>query len=173
MSENNEQLLLGKIIGTHGIKGQLKVVPFSGEPDTLVSLKSILLKDLKGQMDAFVVTAAAAHGKKALLTLSGFSTINQVQHLVGREVYARRDQLPELSPGEFYWFELIGLTVATVGGVTLGKLAEIFATGSNDVYVVTGGEKEYLIPALEEVVLQIDLVEGVMTVDPPEGLLDL
>jgi 16S rRNA processing protein RimM len=67
----------------------------------------------------------------------------------------------------------MGLKVFTVQGELLGKISDILATGSNDVYAVRSGEKEYLIPAVEGIVTTINLGEGVMIVDPPEGLLEL
>jgi 16S rRNA processing protein RimM len=81
--------------------------------------------------------------------------------------------MPELAEGEFYWCDLLGLAVMTDGGEPLGLLADIIATGSNDVYVVKNDGREYLIPALEDVVLNIDLDKGIITVRPPEGLFDL
>jgi len=96
-----------------------------------------------------------------------------VLSLTGREVYIRRDQFPELSDGEYYWCDLIGLVVQSEDGETLGELVDIFETGSNDVYVVAAGEREILIPATEEVVLDVDLDAGRMVVRPPDGLLDL
>jgi 16S rRNA processing protein RimM len=173
MSLGSKPVLLGKIIATHGIRGQLRVVPFSGEMSVIVSLRSLLLKGPESAMEPFEVAHAAAHGKKVLITLKGIDNINQVLHLVGREVYALREQLPELPPDEYYWCDLLGLRVVTVGGEALGTLAEIIATGSNDVYVIRDGTRECLIPALEDVVVNIDLDAGVMTVSPPEGLLDL
>ncbi len=173
MSLGSKPVLLGKIIATHGIRGQLRVVPFSGETSAIVSLRTVLLKGPESGMEPFDVAHAAVHGKKVLVTLKGFDNINQVLHLVGREVYALREQLPELPPDEYYWCDLLGLRVVTVDGDELGTVAEIIATGSNDVYVVREGKHEYLIPALEDVVTDIDLDAGVMTVSLPEGLLDL
>lgn len=172
MSANNE-MLIGKVIGTHGIKGQLRVLPFSGESDTMLALNSVILKGPRGERDVFPVTATGGHGKKVILTLGGFSNINEVLHLVGRELYVNREQLPELPPGEYYWCDLFGLEVRTVGGEILGTIADILAAGNNDVYVVREGVKEYLIPAVEAIVLQVNLDERVMIIDPPEGLLDL
>ncbi len=173
MSLGSKPVLLGKVIATHGIRGQLRVIPFSGETSTIASLRSVLLKGPGSAMESFEVAHAVTHGKKVLIALKEFDNINQVLQLVGREVYALREQLPELSPDEYYWCDLLGLRVVTVDGEVLGALAEIIATGSNDVYVVREGTREYLIPALEDVVIDIDLDAGVMTVSPPEGLLDL
>jgi 16S rRNA processing protein RimM len=173
MERESEMVLLGKVVATHGIKGQLRVVLFSGDFSSAARLDSVMLKRPDGGMDTFPVTAIARHGKKVLVTLKGFASINQVLDLVGRELYVLRDQLPELEEGEFYWCDLLGLRVETDQGEVLGTLTDIIATGSNDVYVVQSGEREYLIPALEEVVREVDLDGRVMKVSPPEGLFDL
>jgi len=173
MSLKNEPVLLGKLVATHGIKGQLRVAVYSGEFETILSLASLMLKGPDGRMETFQVAAAAVHGKKLILSLEEYDNINQSLPLVGHEVYVARNQLPALSEGEFYWFDLLGLRVETDHGEVLGELVDIIATGSNDVYVVKDGKREYLIPALEDIVLDVNLDAGIMKVSPPEGLLDL
>jgi 16S rRNA processing protein RimM len=166
-------ILLGKIVATHGIRGQLRVVPYSGHFDTFLAIGSVTLKDAAGRMVGYDIASAAVHGKKLLLALKGYADINQVEHLVGCELYVDRDQLPLPDEDEYYWYDLLGLTVVTASGEQLGSLESIIETGSNDVYVVKSGEREYLIPALAEVVTSIDLDAKVMTVTPFEGLFDL
>jgi len=173
MSKRSEPVLLGKVSATHGIRGQLRVAVYSGDFATILSLGSLMLKGPDGRMDTLEVAASIVHGKKLIVSFKGYDNINQVLHLVGREIYTNREQMPELSEGEFYWSDLLGLTVVTEGGETLGVVADIIVTGSNDVYVVKDGKREYLIPALADVVLDINLDEGIMTVTPLEGLLDL
>jgi 16S rRNA processing protein RimM len=173
MSNRGEPVLLGKILATHGIKGQLRVAVYSGDFATILSLGSVMLKGPDGRMETFEVSASIVHGKKLIVSFKEYENINQVLHLVGREIYTTREQMPELSEGEFYWSDLLGLKVVTDGGESLGVVVDIIVTGSNDVYVVKDGKREYLIPALADVVLDINLDEGIMTVSPPEGLLDL
>lgn len=173
MLGSSDFVLLGKVVATHGLRGQLAVVPFSGEFSTILSLKTVFLSAPGNPKESFVVDRAAVHRNRVLLTLKGFTNIDEVLHLVGREFFARRDQFPPLEEGEFYWCDLMGLAVTTTDGESLGCIAEIIATGSNDVYVVRGGEKEYLIPALEDIIINVDLKQGTMTVSLPEGLLDL
>jgi 16S rRNA processing protein RimM len=173
MPPENELVLLGKVMGTHGVRGQLRVFLFSGEFASIADLDRVILKGPNRETDTFEVAAAVQHGKKFLLTLKNYDNVNQVLHLVGRELYVTHGQLPGLPEGEYYWRDLVGLRVVTDRGEELGILTEIIATGSNDVYVVTGGEREYLIPALEDVVLEVNLDDGVMKVSPLEGLLDL
>ncbi len=173
MPQTTEPVLLGKITAPHGIRGQLRIFLFSGDFDSIAGLDSVFLKAPNGALEKFEVAATAAHGKKFLLTLEGFNSVNQVLHLVGRELYVTWEQLPPLAEGEYYWTDLVGLRVVTDVGETLGTLTEIIPTGSNDVYVVQGNEREILLPALEDVVLEVNLADGVMKVSPPEGLLDL
>jgi len=173
MTKRSGTVLLGKVVATHGIKGQLRIAVFSGEFETILSLSSMMLKGPDGGMESFEVAESAVHGKRILVTLKGYGSIKQVLHLVGRELYVTREQMPVLAEGEFYWCDLLGLTVITEGGENLGLLADIIATGSNDVYVVKNDKREYLIPALEDVVLDINLDDGIMKVSPPEGLFDL
>lgn len=170
---NSDSLvLMGKVAGTHGIRGQLRVVPFSGMADNLLLCKTLLIRDAKGKSEYHDVSSAAVHGKKLLLTLKGFADINQVQHFVGSEILLGKDQLSPTEEDEYYWHDLIGMKVVTVDGIDLGILESIIETGSNDVYVSVLAGREFLIPALTDTV-SIDLAAKVVTVTPFEGLLDL
>ncbi len=173
MSGNDKLVLVGKVTATHGIKGQLRVVPFSGDSDSITSHRTLIFMDASGNTADFEIANSSVHGKKVLVTLKDHSDINSVECLVGREVYVKRAQLPDLPDGEYYWCDLIGLEVVTTAGNSLGQLSEIIDTGGNDVYLVKQGDKEYLIPAVEDIVTGIDPRKGVVTVDPPDGLLDL
>lgn len=164
---------MGKVAATHGIKGELRIAAYSGRFESILTLTHLLLKGPDDKMERFEVATSTVRGKKLVIALKDLDNINQVLHLVGREIYADRGELPELEEGEFYWCDLLGLKVVTDRGETLGTLTEIIATGSNDVYVVKNGIREYLVPALEDVVLNINLDDGIMVVSPPEGLLDL
>jgi 16S rRNA processing protein RimM len=173
MPEKNELILIGKVLGTHGVRGQLRIVPYSGDPASITSLRTFLLRAPGGQYESYEITAAADHKQRALVSLKGFDNINQVLCLAGREVFIYREQLPVLPEGEYYWQDLIGLVVQTEDGEVLGDLVDILETGSNDVYVVKAGDREVLIPATEEVVQDIDLDAKRMIVRPLDGLFDL
>lgn len=164
---------VGKIIGTHGIKGLLKVHSFSGNLESLQAARTVILKSQTGDLREFGVKSVAPHTGKLILGLKDYDDINQVLPLVGSEICLLRSQFPETDENEYYWCDLIGLQVFTVDGMPLGAIADIFETGSSDIYVVRGGDREYLIPAIADVVSSIDLKEGRMLVTPLEGLLDL
>ena len=90
----------------------------------------------------------------------------------GWQVQGDRRRFPALPPGEYYWFQVLGLPVVNVAdGALLGYLDEIIPTPGHDVYVVRQGEREVLLPAVEDVIVEINLEEGVIKASPPEGLL--
>jgi 16S rRNA processing protein RimM len=173
MSDREDLILIGKITGTHGIKGQILVIPYSGDAASIISLRTFLVRMQGAEYSLFSVNSAVEHKKRVLVAVAGIHDINSALHLVGCEVYVRRDQLPDLTDGEYYWRDLLGLAVLDEQGRCIGELTDILATGAHDIYVVKNGEKEYLIPAISDVVLEIDLSMRTMTVRPMEGLLDL
>lgn len=87
-------------------------------------------------------------------------------------VVAEKKILPSLPAGQYFTADIIGLSVVTTAGEILGTVEDVFATGSNDVYVVRDRQREILIPAIKEVVKKIDPEQGVIVVDPMKGMLD-
>lgn len=173
MDGESRLIVLGRVTGTHGIRGELKIHSYSGRLETFQALRRLTLRNGDGTCETYPIGSVRRHKKWILVRFEGVDDINRVLNLVGREVVARRSELPEPDEDEFYWDDLIGLEVHTVDGRILGVLEEIFETGSNDVYAVRDGRREYLIPAIADVIVSVDLAAGRMTVAPPEGLLDL
>jgi 16S rRNA processing protein RimM len=172
-AKKDDYILIGKVLGTHGIRGQLRVLPYSGESESITGLEMFFLCGGEGKKEPYGIVRSVPHRKQVLVTLSGHDEINGVLPLIGREVYVRRDQLPSLPEGEFYWCDLLGLAVITNLGESLGELTDILKTGENDVYVVKSASREYLIPAIEGIVTEIDLEGRRMIITPLDGLLDL
>jgi len=164
---------LGRVVGVHGLKGMVRV-GISGrsadfDPATFAALGEILVGGERFQ----VIKAARGRGH-VLVKLADIGSREQAETLVGLEVMGEAHRFPELAPGEYYWFQVLGLPVVHAGdGTLIGRLEEIWPTGAHDVYVVRQGKREVLLPAVEEVIQEIDLNEGLLKVWPPEGLLDL
>lgn len=169
----DELIPVGKISSTHGIRGYLKLYSYSGNIETLQAAGSVLLRTKSGGLNEFFLKSVAPHAGGFILSLDGFSDIDQVLPLVGSELCLKRSQLPEPAEDEYYWRDLIGLTVVTEQGLVLGPITDIFETGSSDVYVVSGADKEYLIPAIADVISKVDLAGSKMIITPLDGLLDL
>lgn len=117
-----------------------------------------------------VVESARPFGERLLLRFEGFATRTEAEALRGADLtVAKRDVAPP-PEGSHYRFELVGLRVRTRDGASLGAVADVFATGSNDVIVIRGGKREILLPYLADVVLSIDRERGEMVVEVPPGL---
>lgn len=171
--ERTTLIAVGRISGPHGVRGQLRLHSYSGNIETLRAVREIVLAMADGTTGQFRLMHAALHGSKILLTIAEIASADDAKRLTGAELLVSQEQLPATGDDEYYWKDLIGLTVVTDQGVGLGKLSRIMETGANDVYVVEGDGKEYLIPAIVDVIQLIDLAAGTMTITPLEGLLDL
>ncbi len=173
MIDSESLIPVGKLVATHGIRGMLKLHSYSGSVESLRSCDSVILRSRDGALNRFEPKPVLPRSGKFLIGFRGVDHIDQAQPLVGSEICLRRDQLPEPEEDEYYWCDLIGLEVATVEGMALGVLEEIFEAGSSDIYVVRDAGREYLIPAIADVIHSVDLEMGRMLITPLEGLLDL
>ena len=166
-------VLIGKIVGAHGLDGTSKVISYAESVSIFTPNSSIILRQPEGQERPVTVQWAKEHGRGILLALDGVTDRNQAESLIGCQLLVPRSRLPEPEDGTYYWFDLIGLSVYTTNGRFLGRLASIIPTGSNDVYVVrpeTEDRDEVLVPAVESVVKEVDLIRKRMRVELPEDL---
>lgn len=173
MRDSEELIPVGKIIGSHGIKGQVKLRSYSGNFTSLTEARPVVIRKPDGTLSDFTIRGATANNGRFIISLVDFDDIDAVAPLVGSELCIRRGNLPEPAEDEYYWCDLIGLRVFTDEGAQLGCITDIFETGSSDIYVVQGEAREYLIPAIGEVVKTVDLNGGMIVVTPLDGLLDL
>ena len=163
-------MLIGKIVGIHGIKGTNKLRSYAESLSVFLPGRSILVRDLRGREASYEIHWVKPHTGTPLVSFKGITDYGQAKTLIGAELFIPQSELPELDEDTYYWYDLIGIEVVTMTGEFLGRIESIIETGSNDVYVVKSNEKEVLIPALESVVLEIDLEHKRMQVDLPEGL---
>ncbi len=168
--EKEDFLPMGKVVGTHGIQGTLKVYSDSESWSLFGSGSSIFIRKPDGSVNSWHIKWVRPHKRFLLLSLEGVSTLEAAQDFKGAQVLVDKTALPRLEEGSFYWFDLMGLRVFSMDGSLLGKIESIIETGSNDVYVVRKGNRETLIPALTKVVKAVDLENRTMQVDLPEGL---
>jgi 16S rRNA processing protein RimM len=157
-------LIVGRISAVFGVHGWVKVYSHTSPAENILHYQPWYLL-IDGCWQARNLVEARSHGKGLIALLEGCADRSQAAGLVGREVALRREQLPELQEGEYYWADLEGLRVRTCEGVDLGRLDHLFETGANDVMVVRG-ERDRLIPYLwGSVVRSVDLEAGLMVVE--------
>ena len=164
-----EYLVVGRIVRPHGIRGGLIVEPQSKIITNLTSGMQIFLGS---NYDVFTVRRFSPHRKRYLLNLETINTRDDAEIYRDVMVYLHFEDTEPLPEGEYYDWQLLGLTVITDDNEILGKLEEIIETGANDVYLVrTGSDDEILIPAIESVIKTVDLENNKMIVHLIPGLL--
>jgi 16S rRNA processing protein RimM len=169
--ETPDFIAIGEIIKAQGIKGELKVVPLTDNPERFGEVRRVFFQDLAGWRELTIERYRSFNGY-VLLKFRGIEDMTAANALGRGLIFIPRHERPPLPPGRFYHDEIVGLEVVTASGERLGTIHEILETGSNHVYSVTRPGKPLLIPALKSVIKEIDLVKGRMTVELPPGLIE-
>ena len=166
----SRHIRLGSINGSHGIKGWVKVFSYTDPMDAILTYTPWILT--KGSTVKEVRLAEGQRsGKRLVARIEGIDTRNQADELIGFDVLVDQAQLPDLEDGEFYWFQLEGLTVKTTKDLVLGCVDHLMETGANDVLVVeptpdSVDDQRRLVPFVEpDIVQQVDMANRVIVVD--------
>lgn len=162
-------VVVGRVRKAFGIKGQLSIDWFDGACPVDIKKENIYFKRENGLV-GFSVTKDHIHGNYNVLNIKDVSSRAEAEQFRGLDIFVEALKLPALNDDEYYTYELLEMRVETLDGRYLGRIDNIFSTGSNDVYVVKNGEKELLLPATHEVIKEVDKQKGLMKVDMIEGL---
>lgn len=163
-------VVLGKIVGVHGIRGAVKVYSHTDPLDKVLEYPEWILRR-GSEVRTLSFTDARLQGRVLVVQLKGLNDRNQAQELVDFEVCVVQSALPNLDDGDYYWHQLEGLQVVTLEGQLLGRIDHLLETGSNDVMVIKPCEgsldqRERLLPYLPgQYVKHVDLAAAVMQVD--------
>ncbi|MDH9160409.1 ribosome maturation factor RimM [Staphylococcus succinus] len=164
---------VGKIVNTHGVKGEIKIKSDSDFTETRFQPGEVVEIEREGKETLeFKIASYRMHKGLHMLTFEGINNINDIEYLKGETIVQERDHEEiELGEHEYFYSDIIGCTVFDDEDTPIGRVIEIFETGANDVWVVKG-DKEYLIPYIADVVKDIDVEGRSIKITPMEGLLD-
>ncbi len=166
----NSYLELGQIVNVKGLKGEVKVNPFTENIDRFEELKTVLIK-FKNENKEFEIEKVGYHKNQVILKFKGINTVEEAEKLRNSYILIDRNDLEPLEEGVYYITDLLGLEVYTEDGTLLGKVDDIYNTGSNDIYVVKDDlGKQKLLPGIPEVLKNVDLEHGKIIVNLIEGL---
>ena len=150
-------LEIGQIVNTFGIKGMVKVKPFTDNIERFSNLEKIYIKNKSGQIE-YKIQEVKYHKNMVLIKFEGIENPEQADLLRNSYLIVDRETEEPLEPGRYYIVDMIGLDVFTDNNEYLGKLEDIYNTGSNDIYVVKNElGKQVLLPAIEDVIKNIDM----------------
>ena len=157
---------IGRVGAPWGVRGAFSVLPLADSRALFAPGRDVTIAG-----KPYTIESAQWRKGMVYLRLSGIESREAAGELRGRLLAVAEAELEPLPEGQYYRFQLIGLTVVSTEGEELGRLADVLSTGANDVYVVRGGRGEVLLPATDEVVREIDLKAGRMLIEALPGLL--
>ncbi|MCK5119292.1 MAG: 16S rRNA processing protein RimM [Candidatus Latescibacteria bacterium] len=171
--EESDRIAVGKIAKPVGLKGEVKVVPWTDFPERFAKRGRVFARK-KGEPEIELeIVRARGHSRAILLQFAGICTLEAADRLREAELFIPRQEAMPLPEGTYYTFELIGLEVVTEEGERLGRLSDVWSMPAQDVYVVDREGKEILVPALRSIIRDVDLPRQRMTVNLPDGLLEI
>ncbi|MGF6418266.1 16S rRNA processing protein RimM [Stenotrophomonas sp. AN71] len=165
MKDNGRRILLGRIVGAFGVRGEIKLESWTEPRSAIFRYQPWILRSPNGQESTFEGARGRDTGKHLVARFPGIEDRDTVEAMHGTEVYVARSALPPPKPDEYYWVDLEGLDVKTTEGVALGQVSHLFSTGANDVVVVRG-DRERMIPFVQpDFVVSVDFEANLVVVD--------
>lgn len=164
---------IGRVSGTHHLKGTIKVTSNFNDVDILIGNKVILTLKNEQKKVLTISEIKRINDKIILIDFEEIKDKTEASSLIGAEVHVRRDLLGDISEDEFYAEDLVGMEVINSDNTSLGKVEDILETGAHDVLIVNEGVEEVMIPAVELYVLEINFETRIIRVDVPEELINI
>ena len=167
---NKKFLETGKIVGTHGVRGMVRIQPWCDSAEFLCGFKKLYLNS---EGDSVInITSAKPHGNIVIASIKGVDTIEKAESYRNKVVYINREDV-KLEEERYFIEDIIGCTVYDAdSNKVLGKISDVSATGANDVWHIKNANKEYLIPCIDEVVISVDIDFEKVVIRPLKGIFD-
>lgn len=165
-------LAVGKVLRSFGVRGEVEAKLLTDFPSRISSGLKLFLSSPMQETTSLTVQSIRLKKDRILIKFKGVDSRSQAEELTGKILQVPTEDALPLPEGNYWHYQIIGLEVLTVEGEVIGKVSDILQTGSNDVYVVSEGEKEVLVPATKEVIKEINLKAGKMVVKLIPGLLE-
>jgi len=161
----SRRVVMARVLGPFGVKGWVKIQPFTEEPDSLAEYPVWWLRVGDTGWREFVLEECERHAGHLVARMRGCNDRDEATRLSGAEVAVSRDAMPQAAEGEFYRDDLVGMTVVNLSGDDLGKVTEIFENGAHPVLRVVWQGGERLLPFIPQVVSSIGMEAGEIRVD--------
>ncbi len=164
--EEDKKIYLGKITGAHGIKGWLKIQSFSSPPENILTYQSWIINN-KGEEDFYSIEQGRKQNNKIVVKLEKIDDRNTAESLINSKIQILRSDLPKLSNENYYWSDLVGLSVLNSEETVIGKIESLIETGANDVMVIiTLKDERILIPfVMHEIIKEVNVELSYIKID--------
>jgi 16S rRNA processing protein RimM len=165
-------IVVGRILKTHGLKGALRIVPLTDHPDRFRPRNRMILETPDGSRKPCTLVSVGGEPNRLIVSCEELSSIEEASPFVRGWIKIPESEVRPLPEGRFYHFDLIGSDVFRADGKRVGRIEDILETGGNDVLVVRNGDKEHLIPATREAVQAVDVAAKRVVLNPVKGLVE-
>ena len=164
--EDDKKIYLGKITGVHGIKGWLKIQSFSSPPENILNYPSWIINN-QGEEDFYSIEQGRKQNNKIVVKLENIDDRNTAESLINSKIQILRSDLPKLSNENYYWSDLVGLSVLNSEEKVIGKIESLIETGANDVMVIiTLKDERILIPfVMHEIIKEVNVELNYIKID--------
>ncbi len=168
----DDYILIGTVIKAQGMRGEVAIHCFSGQPENIGSYHTLVLVDREGTLSPeLAVQRFRLQASKAVVQFDRVGDRTFAEKLVGMGVLLPRADLPQAGTGEYYWRQLIGLPVTTMDGRYLGVVCSLFSNGAQDIMEIEANGGQYLVPVTEAIIASQS--DTGIVIDPPPGLLEM
>lgn len=168
---SDDKIIVGALSGSFGVHGDVRIKSFCADPEAIANYTPLT------RADGVVITTIIIKGQtkgSLIARVDGITTKEEADGLSGMDIFAQRDQLPNLPDDEFYHADLVGLMCVDTGGTELGRVKAVQTNGSDDLLEINSPTHKdtVLVPFLKSIVPTVDLASGRIVLDPPGGLFD-
>ena len=168
-----EYLHIGEIVNTHGVRGEVKIIPLTDDIRRFDDLTNVYIEDNDTTRKEYEIESVRYHKQFVIMKFKGIDDMDTAMKLKTKFLAVHRKDAVKLPEDTYFICDLIGLTIIDDDLGEVGKIEEVIKTGSNDVYVVEEiGKKQVLIPVIDEVVKSVDIDEKKIVIEPLKGLID-
>jgi 16S rRNA processing protein RimM len=164
--EDDKKIYLGNITGVHGIKGWLKIQSFSSPPENILNYPSWIINN-QGEENFYSIEQGRKQNNKIVVKLEKIDDRNTAEFLINSKIQIQRSDLPKLSNENYYWSDLVGLSVLNSEEKVIGKIESLIETGANDVMVIiTLKDERILIPfVMHEIIKEVNVELNYIKID--------
>ena len=161
----------GKVVKPHGLSGEVKVIPFSGDSGSFSSFSTLYISKDKNNSQKLLISKSRNQKNLIIVKMQGIDTVDDAEKLRGMTVFVDKKELPGKEEDEYYWFELIGLDVFDEQDTLIGKVDEIIDNTAQPVLVIKKNSDEFLVPLVDKFVDKVDLKNSKIVLNSIEGLI--
>ena len=171
-TQSPDFIIIGQVVRPHGIRGAVKVLPLTDDPQRFTLLKTVHLGKEDQPESSYAVKKVQVQNDQIILSLNGIDSRDEAEMHRREYVQIPLSETEPLPEGAYYLYQLVGLRMITNTGASVGVVKDVESYPAHDMFVVSSGEREILVPDVPDIVEKVDVGAGEIVINPIPGLID-